>query len=517
MRRVKKRKTESKEFNMKKIVALCALLAWIVPLRAETISDGGEYLRKNVVDVTLSNGIKVQLLNRGYSPTLSLYVSFNVGSADEDSESEGCAHMLEHMLFKGTPTLGTKDYSKEKPLVEKIEAIGETIDYLERVNPGNTRLPDLRKEFEALQKEHAEYVELNPYSRIYAELGGVGFNAFTSKDMTAYVISLPSSALEKWAEVETDRLRNPVFRQFYLERGAVVQERLMRYDSEGGSNLIEKFTATAFLAHPYRHPVIGWESQVRYLSPKATMRFYRDYYTTDAMNITIVGKQDVKQTIALLEKTFGKIPVSHRRHKAITTEPKQNGERRVTVVFDEKPTVIIAYHKPTLPSREDYVFDVISSILADGKNSRLYRSLVQDRKICADVDAGNGYPGAKFDNLFIVSGDPAEGISSAEVEKSLYAEIERLKTDVTADEINRVVTKLRADRIFKLDSNASLAREINYFSTVAGSWRYEADYLEAIRSVTPDEIRKVIETYLVPENRTVGILVPAQKGKKNEK
>jgi len=502
---------------MKRIIILLALIAGIIPLRAENISDGGDYLRTHVVDATLSNGIKVQLLNRGYSPTLALYVSFNVGSVDEDSESEGVAHMLEHMLFKGTPTLGTNNYAKEKPLIERIEAIGETIDYCERVNPSNTRLPDLKAELEALQKEHAKYIELNPYSRIYAELGGVGFNAFTSKDMTAYLISLPSSALEKWADVETDRLQNPVFRQFYLERGAVAQERLMRYDSEGGSNLIEKFTATAFLAHPYRHPVIGWESQVRYLSPRATMRFYRDYYTTDAMNITIVGKQDIPRTIALLEKTFGKIPASHRRMKALTGEPKQNGERRVTIEFDEKPTVFIGYHKPTLPAREDYVFDVIASILADGKNSRMYRSLVQDRKICANVDAGNGYPGAKYANLFIVSGDPAEGISTDEVEKALYAEIERLKTGVTAEEVARVATKIRADRIFKLDSNSSLAREINYFSTVTGSWRYEADYLQQVRTVTPDEIRKVIDQYLVPSNRTVGTLIPVKKGTKNEK
>jgi predicted Zn-dependent peptidase len=203
--------------------------------------------------------------------------------------------------------------------------------------------------------------------------------------------------------------------------------------------------------------------------------------------------------------------------KALTSEPKQNGERRVTIEFDEKPTVFIGYHKPTLPAREDYVFDVIASILADGKNSRMYRSLVQDRKICANVDAGNGYPGAKYSNLFIVSGDPAEGVSTDEVEKALYAEIERLKTGVTAEEIARVATKIRADRIFKLDSNSSLAREINYFSTVAGSWRYEADYLEQVRTVTPDEIRKVIDQYLVPSNRTVGTLIPVKKGTKNEK
>jgi predicted Zn-dependent peptidase len=426
--------------------------------------------------------------------------------------------MLEHMLFKGTPTMGSLNYPKEKVLIERIEAIGETIDYLEREFPDNTRLPDLKAELESLQKEHSKYFELNPYSRLYAELGGVGFNAFTSKDMTAYVIELPTAALDAWAKVETDRIQNPVFRQFYLERGAVSQERLLRYESEGEPNLVEKFTATAFLAHPYHHPVIGWESQVRYLSPKATMRFYREYYTTDAMNITIVGKQDTTKTLQLLENTFGKIPKSHRKRKAIVKEPVQNGERRVTLEFDAKPMVIIGYHKPTLPTRDDYIFDVISYILSDGKNSRLYKSLVREKKLCASVDAGNGYPGARYPNLFLLSAEPGNGVLTADVERALYAEVENLKNTVTMEEISRVATKIRAERIFKLDSNPSLARDINYFATVAGTWRYEIDYLAAIQSVTPAEIKSMIEKYLVPENRTVGTLVSkkAEAGKENE-
>jgi predicted Zn-dependent peptidase len=497
---------------IRRTALLGGLLILALPLFAGGGNEADEYLKKHVVETTLSNGIRVQLLDRGYSPTLAMQISFNIGSADEDSESVGVAHMLEHMLFKGTPTVGSLDYPKEKRLIERIEAIGETIDYLERENPSNTRLPALREEIVSLQKEHTKYFELNPYSKIYASLGGVGFNAFTSKDMTAYVIELPSSALERWAQVEADRIQNPVFRQFYLERGAVVQERLMRYESEGQPNLIEKFGATAFIAHPYRHPVIGWESQVRYLSPRTTMRFYREHYTTDAMNITIVGRQNTTDTLKILNDTFGRIPVSYKKRRAIVREPEQSGERRVYVEFDAKPFIIIGYHKPTIPSREDYVFDVVSYILSDGKNSRLYRSLVREKKICSSVDTGNGYPGARYDNLFMITAEPREGVSVDDVEHAIYDELDSLVKTVNEAEIARVATKIRAEKIFKLDSNAALAREINYFAAVAGNWRYEIDYLDAIKSVTADEVKKAVSKYFVQSNRTVGILVMKKNG-----
>jgi predicted Zn-dependent peptidase len=288
----------------------------------------------------------------------------------------------------------------------------------------------------------------------------------------------------------------------------------MRYESEGQPNLIEKFGAVAYLSHPYRHPVIGWESQVRYLSPRETMRFYRTHYTTDAMNITIVGKQDVKKTIEVLENTFGKIPATHARARMIAREPQQNGERRVTVEFDAKPYIVIGYHKPTLPSREDYVCDVIGYILGEGRNSRLYRSLVREKKLCSSIDVGNGYPGARYDNIFMIDAEPSDGVKTEDVERAIYDEIDLLAKTVNAEEISRVVTRIRAERIFKLDSNSSLAREINYFSTVAGSWSYEADYLDAIGSVTPQEIRQVVEKYFTQINRTVGILVPKVQGEK---
>ena len=487
--------------------AVCAL-----PLFAETVTDAGRYLETHVVEATLSNGIHVQLLDRGYSPTLGMIISFNVGSVDEDSTQTGIAHMLEHMLFKGTETIGALDYAKEKPLLEKIESVGEKIDRLTVVSPSDPSLPALQKELADLQKEHDRYFELNPYGKIYAMMGGNNFNAFTSHDMTAYHIELPASELEAWAKIEADRIMHPVFRQFYSERGAVAQERLMRYDSEGEPMLMEAFDAAAFAAHPYRIPVIGWESNVRTMSFTKMKKFYADHYIPSRMNITIAGKLDPKTALPLLEKYFGAIPSRPAETFPVVREPAQKGERRLTVEFDAKPYLMIGWHKPTLPSKEDYVFDLVSTMLADGRMSRLYRSLVLEKKIVSSIDAGNGFPGAKYDNLFVIDAEPKDGVAAADVEKAIYDEIDRFAKEVTKEELDKARLRIASDRIFKLDSNLGIARELNYYATVTGNWRYAATYRQKLAEVTVDDVKKAVAEYLVPSNRTVATLVSAQKG-----
>lgn len=499
----------------KSLFLFCACVLFsTVSLGAETFTDAGSYLEKNVVDATLSNGIKVQLLDRGYSPTLAMIVSFDVGSSDEDASQIGIAHMLEHMLFKGTEKYGSLDYAKEKPLLEKIESLGEKIDRLTVKNPSDPSLKEMNAQLSALQTEHDKYFELNPYGSIYARMGGVNFNAFTSHDMTAYHIELPSQELSTWAEMEADRIKSPVFRQFYSERGAVAQERLMRYDSEGEPNLQEKFDAAAFIAHPYRIPVIGWESNVRFLSFSRMKDFYASHYVPSAMHIAIVGRQDVKKTLEVLEKYFGAIPARSREGFPVVKEPAQTGERRVTVEFDAKPYILIGWHKPTQPAKDDYTFDLLSSLLTDGKMSRLYKSLVLEKKIASSVDSGNGFPGAKYDNLFVIDAEPKSGVSVADLEKAIYDEVSRLRENVTQDELDVVRRKISAERIFKLDSNLGIARELNYYSTVAGDWRYAATYQTKLSQITLADVKRVIDTYLTVQNRTVGVLVsaPAKKG-----
>lgn len=478
---------------------------------AVEITDAGKYLEDNVIHRKLDNGINVIMLKRGYSPALALIISFKVGSADESYRTMGTAHMLEHMLFKGTDKIGTKDFEKEKKIIEEIEEVGEKLDRLRREEPNNPKIGELEKRLDELQKEHSKYVISSPYSKIYTENGGVGFNASTSRDKTAYYIELPADKLELWAELESERLRNPVFREFYLERNAVFEERLMRYESDGSSNLFEKFIAVSFIAHPYRHPIIGWKSNIKNYSVDMLKKFYETHYITSRMTITIVGKHDPVESIKTLEKYFGKLPVKKEPQPVAVKEPEQNGERRVEVFFEANPYLLMGWHKPTVPAREDYVFDVISSLLSDGKSSRLYKNLVLDRGIAASVQSWNGFPGARFDNLFVIAAEPKYPHTTGEVENAVYAEIERLQNDLEKKEIDNVLNRMESSFIFSLDSNSGIAQTLSYYQTVFDNWKYGVNYLKVIKTISIDEIKTALKKFITEKNRTVAVLRDSRK------
>lgn len=471
-------------------------------------------LEENVRTKTLHNGATVIAYNRGYSPTLALTISFKVGSVDESYRTAGAAHMLEHMLFKGTDKIGTKDYAREKKILDQIEKIGDGIDRLKMSNPADRRISPLEKQLKKLQDEAAKYIVSSPYDSIYTSIGAVGFNASTSRDRTSYYIELPASRLETWAELESERLRNPVMREFYQERRTVVEERLMRYDSKGVESLVERFIATAFMAHPYRHPVIGWASNVGFLSLRDVRAFYNEHYIPSLMTITVVGKQNPDNTNAVVEKYFGTLPARNEKNAIIVTEPRSRGERRFEMQFDANPYIIIGWNKPTYPSRDDYICDIVAALLADGKTSRLYRALVLQKQLAASVDAWNGFPGARYDNLFVIAAAPKHPHTAQEVEQAVYEEIARLKVDLTQSEIRKVVNKAESSMVFDLDSNRGLANTLGYYQTVFGDWRYVARYLAEIETVTVQDVYGVLDRYFTKQNRTVGVLVSRPDAKK---
>ncbi|MCX7678280.1 MAG: insulinase family protein [Spirochaetes bacterium] len=465
------------------------------------------YLTQKVFETYLSNGIKVLLIDRGYAPTLALIISFKVGSADESYDTIGAAHLLEHMLFKGTEKIGTKDYAKERKLLEEIEAVGETVDYLRLSSPTNEMIPKLEARLKELQEKHRQLVSDERYDKIYSSHGGIGFNAGTSRDMTSYVIELPSSKLELWAEMESERLCKPVFREFYTERDTVYEERLMRIDSDGSSLLYETFIATAFLSHPYRHPIIGWKSNIKSLSINKIRDFYYTHYIPSRMTIAIVGKQEVKKTVSVLESHFGKIPPRPVPKPIAIQEPPKRGERRCVVKFNAQPQILVGWHVPNFTSKDYFALDVLEGLLGDGKTSRLYRSLVLEKKIASRVEAWNGFPGGRFNSLFVISASPRVPHTTEELEHAIYREIENMKEDLQDEEIQRVKNRIESSLVFTLESNMGIARYLSYFDTITGDWRNFANYFTLICNVHKSDILYVLNTYFKDENRTVGILV----------
>ena len=502
---------------MKRTIAVMAVffMMSIASGAGGNIDNAEDYLRRNVVTVKLSNGITVVLLDRGYAPTLAFDLSFSVGSSDESYNTVGAAHLLEHMLFKGTDRIGTTDYARESEIQKKIEAVGETIDRLRASSPGNVMLPELESRLKKLQDEQSKYVVSSPYDRIYSERGGIGFNASTSRDRTGYYVELPASELELWASLESERLRKPVFREYYLERNNVMQERLMRYDSSGEGLLEEKFMATAFEAHPYRHPIIGWRTGIGSLSIRDVRAFYYAHYVPSRMVITIVGRQNTAETLAVIKKYFEGIEARPEPVRFVAAEPEKRGEKRFAVAFDANPLVMIGWHKPTFPSKDDYVCDVVAELLAGGKSSPLYRSIVIEKQLASSLSAWNGYPAARYDNLFVIEAAPVPAVRIGDLEAQIYAGIESAARNVSAEDLARVVNKMESDLVFGLATNKGLAGMLGYYQSVFGKWQYVTDYMKAIRSVTQEDVRAAIKKYFTKENRTVGIL-ERREGERNE-
>ncbi len=488
-------------------------IIWILLAGLAVAGEPGS-LEGRVAEHRLDNGLVVLALRRGAAPVVSLQMTFRVGGVDEPAGRTGMAHLLEHLLFKGTRTLGTRDWSKEEPLLRQIEQVGRALDAERRKgdDADPEKLRQLEERLRALQEEHRRLVVKDEIDTIYTRNGAVGFNAGTSTDLTSYTVSLPSNRLELWARIESERMREPVLREYYVERNVVIEERRQRYGSDPRGMLYEALLSTAFVAHPYRDPVIGWPSDLETLDIRDTRRFFRDYYGPDNAVIAAVGDVDPPRFFELVERYFGDLPPRGVPRRHVTREPPQRGPRRVEVWFDAEPRMAVAFHKPTLPHRDDYVFDVIEAVLADGRSSRLVRELVDRRRIAASVDAVNGLPGARYPNLFVVFLTPVAGVDLGRAEEALLAELDRLgREPPTREELERVVRRLEAARVRALLSNSSLARRLAYFQAVAGDWRYIERHPRVLRTITPEEVAEVARRYFVPTNRTVAVLRPPPK------
>lgn len=473
-------------------------------------------LEEKVVEHTLKNGMKLLLVERHTSPTVAAWIRFRVGSVDERSDERGIAHLLEHMLFKGTTTLGTRDYAAEKPLLDRIEQTGQALiaEKAKKEKSDAARISQLTQELAKQEAEAGRYVIKDEFFELYAKNGGVGYNAFTSRDGTTYLISLPSNKLELWAAIESDRMQNAVLREFYTERAVVMEERRRSYDSDPESRLWETFLASSYLAHPYGQPTIGWMSDIENLTRSKAERFFRDYYGPQSAIVAIVGDIDTKAVIALVERYFGSIPPGRQPQPVTAEEPKQGGERRIELIAESQPTLMIGFHKPAICSPDDYVFDVMSTILGHGRTSRLYRKLVIETQIATDLAVFDA-PGSRYPNLLVISAYPRAPHTVREVEQAVLTELERLKNEpVSERELQRVLNGIEFEEARRMGANGGLARNLTEFEALTGSWRYMTEYRRRVAAVTPADIRRVANDYFTRENRMVGFITTQGSEKK---
>jgi predicted Zn-dependent peptidase len=284
----------------------------------------------------------------------------------------------------------------------------------------------------------------------------------------------------------------------------VMEERRQRSESDPDGKLLELYLASAFVAHPYRRPVIGWPSDLRLLDMAYMRQFLKKTHAPNNTVIAVVGDIRPAEVRRIVEKYFGPIPPQKLGIPPITEEPAQVGERRIEVLYDADPKLILGYHKPPPPAFADYVFDLIEALLTRGRTSRLFKTLIEEKRIATSIEAHNGFPGARYANQFVFFATPRHPHTIKELETALDAEIERLKSEpVSIAELEKVKNQLRADFIRGLDSNTGLAGMLCYYEALLGDYRYLTGYVAVIDKITPEDILQAARTTLTRENRTV--------------
>jgi zinc protease len=429
---------------------LCALLFLLVPAAAGA-ADG-------VVAATLDNGLRVLLLEDHRSPVAAFQVWYRVGSRNEVRGRTGLAHFLEHMMFKGTPAYGPRQFSR------------------------------------------------------MVEQNGGRDNAFTSQDATAYYVNIAADRLPLVIDLEADRMQQLLLDpgDIALERQVVLEERRTRTDDDPGGFLSEEVSALAFRAHPYAQPILGWAEDVERITPEAMRAFYRIYYVPNNAMVVAVGDFRAADVLERIKQRFGGIPRGPDPPPVLAVEPTQKGERRVVVRRQaELPIVYLAYHVPGGRAEDAVALDVLSTVLSGGRASRLYRALVSEGQIA--LEAGGDYSFFMLDPyLFWLWATPLPGQTPEAVEAALLAQLERLKTDPVSDEeLRRAKNQIEAGLVFAQDSVSRRADQLARFELLGG-YALEAKALDRVRGVTAADLARVARRYFAAEGKSAGVLLPAR-------
>ncbi len=497
------------------IVLLCLIVLFVAGgqsiASAATIRPYLDRAIERVTEFTLDNGMEFIVLERHEAPIVSFITYADVGGANEVPGKTGVAHFLEHLAFKGTTRIGTTNYTAEQPLLDRLDNLHRQIE-AEKASGNDTKVEELQAEFDRVQEEAAQFAVQNEFGQIVERSGGVGLNATTSADATRYFYSFPSNKLELWMSIESERFLEPVFREFYKEQQVILEERRLRTDNSPIGKLLEEFLSTAFQVHPYQQPVIGTAEDIAGLTRRDVQEFFQTYYVPNNLTVAIVGDVKPDRVKELAQVYFGRYEPKPAPPQVTAVEPQQTTPREVEVRFQSEPWYLEGYHRPGIDHPDNATYEMISAILSNGRTSRLYRSLVEEKQVALAAQGFNGFPGDKYPNLILLYGLTAPGHTIDEVQAALQEEIDRLKREpVTAEELERVKTQAKASLLRSLDSNSGMASLLVEYEVKMGDWRNLFGQIEQIDAVTADDILRVARSTFVPENRTIGKLLPLEE------
>ena len=472
-----------------------------------------------VEEVVLDNGMTLLLLPRPGDPNVAAGWVAKVGSVYERPGITGVAHLFEHMMFKGTATIGTRNIEQDLQIIAQLDEVKAALRVEEAALLDAERLgriddaddPAHRTEghqalmdrFEALLAQQEELLIPEDFSRTYSGQGASGMNAGTSYDFTLYFVNVPANKLELWFWMESDRLVNPVFREFYAERDVVHEERRLRTDSTPTGKFEEQFNSLFWQSSPYSWPVIGWPSDIEGITRAEALSFFDLYYAPNNLTAALVGDFDPDEAKALAERYFGRLSRGDRPPpQPRTREMPQMSEKRMHAWAETNPQVVVRYHSVPDGHVDEPALVVLGQLL-NGRTGRFYRALVEDQGVA--TRASGGQAGFKFEGMFELRGTAAEGHTPEEVEQALYAEMERLKTEpVDERELQKVKNQNAASNFRQLQGNFFLMYSMLMREAYRG-WETLNTDPPLYDAVTADDIMRVAGTYFEPENRTVAI------------
>ncbi|MBI4161029.1 MAG: insulinase family protein [Acidobacteria bacterium] len=456
-------------------------------------AGGFDELEKRVVEKTLPNGIHVILLPRGTAPVVTFVTYADVGSVDEEMGRTGLAHMFEHMAFKGSDTVGTRDVKKELKAIEREDEayLALRAERLRGRNADPEALKRLEEAFETARAEAAEYSNSAEFGEIVERSGCPDLNAYTSLDQTVYPYSLPSNKIELWAALESDRFTNPVLREFYQERDVVMEERRMRYESNPSGKLFEEFLGVAYKAHPYGSIGIGHMSDLQNLTRRQAEEWFAKYYKGRNLVLAVVGDVAPVTAMPIIEKHFSRVPPGEKTPAVVTREPEQKGERRTVIEDPSQPILYMGFHKPDINHPDNAAYEVLSGVLSNGRTSRLYRSLVKEKQLALAAGSFTGL-GEKYPGVFLFYAVPNKDRTNGETEAAIWAELDRVREEaVPEEELAAYKARARAAFYGQLQSNQGIAIQLAENQALRGSWRAMFRNQRDLQAVTPADLQRV--------------------------
>jgi predicted Zn-dependent peptidase len=459
-----------------------------------------------VTEFTLENGMKFIVLEKHDAPVVSMMMYADVGAANEEDGQTGIAHYLEHLAFKGTTRVGTRDYTAEQKVLNQLDIVFDHLTAAEAAGELGA-IAQLTRQLSELQSEASSYVKPDEFRQIIEQAGGTGLNASTYADSTRYYYNIPSNKLELWFSLESERFLDPVFREFYEEKEVVLEERRLRVENSPIGKMRERFLEVAFTTNPYRRPVIGYEQDLRKATRADVQAFFNTYYGPGNLIAAVVGDVDAQQVKQLAETYFGRYQSRPTPPDLVVTEADQTEPRAFTLELVSEPWYLEGYHRPAVTDPDDAAYIIMDSILTEGRTARLYKALVESQ-IAKEANSYRIFPGQKQSSLLLFYGLTAPGHTVEEIAVGLQTELDRLKTEsVDTATLERAKNSYIADTLKNLDSNDGMANLLAFYEGTEGSWRNLFSKVQAIEAVSVADVQRVAQATFRPENRTVGKLI----------